>query len=398
MDLHQAPKAGGRPPRPSRRDVLRAGGGLAALSCLPAAAGAVAERARFPGFGRADSCILVFLGGGPSHLDTFDPKPDAPSEVRGAFGSIPTSVPGLRVSEHLPRLARQAHRWTVIRSLSHDELEHEPAVHRVLTGRPLDPATGPSPHWGARLQAEVDSPGSGPRPGFVAVPDYLDAFGPVLAGQGAGPLGPRFEPVVLRANPTRLDVRGDGPVGDHAETLRRAAAYTEEPDRVIERYGPTLFGRSALVGRRLVEAGAKVVQVNAVRHLGGGWDTHADGFDALRRGLLPTLDQALSALLADLDERGRLDRTLVVVVGEFGRSPWVNATAGRDHWSRAFSALVAGAGIPPGRALGATDAVGAEPVDRPISPARLVASIGHALGDPRPADRPIAGLWDTPFA
>lgn len=399
----------------NHREALRLG---AAAGVAAWASGGVPPvlLAKATGFGRARSCFIVFLSGGPSHLDTFDPKPDAPVETRGPFKSIPTVVPGLRLCEHLPRLARLADKYAIIRSVSHGEERHDQASHLLLTGREA-PETGSEdargkahPHIGSALAAHA-SDGFDPL-AFITLPDRLMPIGPIRGGQGAGTLGSRFEPLLLRGHPGRDDF---DPLADRPEAsaaLHRAVSVRDESPRLRDRYGRDLFGQSLLLGRRLLEAGARVIQVNSVRFLDRGWDTHADAEPMLRDDLLPNLDQALSALLEDLAASGLLDETLILVVGEFGRAPKINASAGRDHWPATFSMLLAGAGIPGGRAVGATDRIGAFPVDRPVSPESLAATISFALGFPSPAAiestgrsprlqnpaRPLLDLWSETVA
>ncbi|WP_435016737.1 DUF1501 domain-containing protein [Tundrisphaera sp. TA3] len=393
MNGRRCPPSSGRR-LATRRDALRLGG-LAGLSCLTAfGAGPVAARPR------ADACLMIFLGGGPSHLDTFDPKPDAPAEFRGEFGSIATRAPGVRLGEHLPGLAGCANLFTVVRSLTHEDDGHAGAIHRMLTGEPLpggqsgSPSCESRPHIGASLAASA-SPG-GEIPAFVTVPSRLDPLGAVRPGEHGGDLGVAHDPVVLSV--TREPSLGRTASDRRDDPLGRAADLRNEPARMRERYGRNLFGRSALCGRRLIEAGAKFVQVNWVRHLDGGWDTHADGFASLKDDLLPTFDRAASALLGDMASRGLLDRTLVVIAGEFGRTPRINPEGGRDHWPGAFSAILAGAGLAGGRAYGATDRLGAHVMDRPVTPARLASTIRQALGSTSGVEPPIAELWDDPIA
>jgi hypothetical protein len=307
-------------------------------------------------------------------------------------------VPGIGICEHLPRLARRADRFTIVRSLSHDDADHSVAVYRMLTGRAYPRAVNSSeslsreddPHIGSVVAASGDR--SGRRlPAFLTLPGFLEARGPIRAGQHAGCLGRAFDPLVVSLG---MSPENDPP-------LRRALDLDAEPARVLERYGRDRFGRSVLLGRRLVEAGVRFVQVNWVRHLDPGWDTHSDGFRALRDDLLPPTDWTLTALLDDLEASGRLDATLVVVMGEFGRSPRIAAsTAGRYHWPRVFSLLLAGAGLPGGRVYGASDPIGAEPKESPITPGQLAATFAFSLGidpaaplAPGSPEGPVLDLW-----
>lgn len=450
--------------RLNRRELLQAGGlgllGLTLPDLLQARAQAAAEGPRPATFGRARSCMVVFLSGGASHHDTFDMKPEAPSEIRGEFQPIASSVPGIHVCEHLPLLARCAHQYTVVRSLSHRDTNHPSGCYWMMTGHEYPRASGLSenlsredhPHLGSALTA-VGNRRERAVPAFVTVPDYIAVNGPIRAGQHAGFLGGRYDPLVPRGNPNsedfqamdlglvpavpseRMGARRDllsavnlqqrymeqlaqGRSLDHfyqraygvlaSGQTRAAFDMSREPERVRERYGRNLFGQSVLLGRRLVEAGVQLVHVNWIRILEQGWDTHNDNFNALRERLLPPADQAISALLEDMEVRGILDDTLVIVMGEFGRSPQITASnAGREHWPHVFSILMAGAGIPGGRHYGSSDRIGAYPRDQRITPGELAATIYHALGiDPasqvttmleRPwqicSDQPVLDLW-----
>jgi uncharacterized protein (DUF1501 family) len=407
-----------------------------------AAAGALALgdlRARAPARepGRAEACILIFLNGGMSHLDTFDPKPDQPAEIRGEFAAVRTSAPGLRFTEHVPRLGRQAHRLTVVRSVGFDGRlgNHSPACYHMLTGlepqgddavlappRPTD-----QPTMGAAAARLRPTPGS--VPAFVTVPDVLIENAHLTPGQFAGWLGGRYEAFRLQGDPSLpgfsvpalsrpADVP-DGRLAGRRELLgrlgpgptdsagREAAAYRErafdlltgarareafdltaEPARVRDRYGRDKFGQSVLLARRAVEVGVRFVNVHWP-NVGGGanWDTHSNGFNRLKNALLPVADRAVGALIDDLADRGLLDTTLVLVLTEFGRAPQIGRTfqnsggpGGRDHWSNCFSVVLAGGGLAGGRAYGSSDAKGAYPADRPLAPADLTATVYRLLG------------------
>lgn len=409
----------------SRRSVLA---GSLALPGLPRARAAGA-----PG-PRADSCILIFLNGGMSHLDTFDPKPDQPAEIRGEFKTVRTSAPGVPMTEHLPRLARVAHHLTVVRSIGFDGRlgNHSPACYHMLTGQePLGedavlapPRPTDQPTLGAGAARLRPTPGT--VPAFAMVPDVLIENAHLTPGQFAGWLGARYEAFRLQGDPNapdfavptltrpvdlpdarlaarryllaRLDTRdvrhGLGAQYGRAFDLlaggRARAAFDigAEPARVRERYGRDTFGQSVLLARRAVEAGVRFVNVNWP-NVGGGrnWDTHSNGFTRLKGALLPPLDRALSALVEDLDARGLLARTLVMVLTEFGRAPQIGRTfqnsggpGGRDHWSNCFSVVLAGAGLNGGRTVGASDAKGAYPSDKPLTPADLAATTYRLLG------------------
>jgi hypothetical protein len=275
----------------------------------------------------ARSLILLWMDGGPPQHETFDPKPGAPLEIRGEFAAIPTNVDGLQVCELMPRMARQMDRVALIRTLAHDEGTHDRARHRVLTG--WDP--------------------------------LLSLVHPSFCSLGGGPYGTRFS----------------------APEAKTALDLAREPERVRDAYGRTTIGRNCLLARRLVEAGVRVVTVTQ-----GGWDTHSDHFEACKKHLVPAMDQAFAALLQDLHDRGLLATTLVVWMGEFGRTPWVNGSAGRDHWPQAGCAVVAGAGVRGGQVIGETDDDG-RPQDRAISPEQIARTIAHKLGlDPAHARLP----------
>ncbi|HKI30576.1 MAG TPA: DUF1501 domain-containing protein [Gemmataceae bacterium] len=450
----------------SRRELLQAGGlgvfGLTLPDLLRGEAHAAGDKkSRSKTFGCAKSCLIVFLNGGASHHDTFDMKPDAPEEIRGEFKSIASNVPGIRVCEHLPQLARQVDKFSVVRSLSHQDFNHPSGVYWMVTGHPYHKGIGSGlsehisredhPHIGSALTA-VEGKRDKAAPPFVTVPDYIAVNGPIRAGQHGGFLGSRFDPMVPRGNPNDADYQpwdlGLVPTVS-AERLRerrallaavnepaslkgnsagrsldqfyekafgvlasgitqRAFDMSSEPAKMRERYGRNLFGQSVLLGRRLVEAGVRLVHVNWIRILEQGWDTHNDNFNALKKKLLPPADQAIAALFDDMNASGLLKETLVLVMGEFGRSPKVTPqTAGREHWPSVFTILMAGAGIPGGRHYGSSDKIGAYPLDHRILPGELAATIYHALGIDstskvktmleRPwqicEDKPVLSLW-----
>ncbi len=343
----------------SRRDFLRVGGlGVVGLSVaeapLPAAA---APSSR--------SCILVLMTGGASQLDTFDPKPDAPSEIRGPSHAIATALPGVLFSESLPRLAVRADRLAIVRSLHHGAAPvHEAGLQLMQTGCLLrNGLAGPS--FGSAVASAL-GPRRGMRP-YVVVGERLNRTGVSnQTGQGAGVLGAEFDPLY-------------DPGPDFAAPL--------EPEAVRRTYGESAFGRRCLRARQLVEQGVRSVTVNLFDALEGcaTWDCHARPsapatlYD-YRDRLVPQFDQAMAALLDDLAQRGLLESTLVIAAGEFGRTPRINDAGGRDHWPAAWSALLAGGGVQGGRVVGASDARGAEPADRPIHPAELVSTIYDRFG------------------
>lgn len=385
---------------------------------------------------RAESCVLIFLNGGMSHLDTFDPKPGQPPEIRGEFATVRTSAPGVRMTEHLPHLARRAHHLTVVRSVGFDGRlgNHSPACYHMLTGQePLGddavlapPRATDQPTMGAGAARMRPTPGT--VPAFVMIPDVLIENAHLTPGQFAGWLGSRYEAFRLQGDPNLPDfsvpsLTRSADVSDermaerrelltrldaaHAPTGREMGAYHErafdlltsartqtafdigtEPPRARDRYGRSKFGQSCLLARRMVEAGVRFVNVHWP-NVGGGsnWDTHSNGFNRLKNHLLPLADRAVAALLDDLDDRGLLATTLVLILTEFGRAPQIGKTfqnsggpGGRDHWSNCFSVVLAGGGMPGGTVYGSSDAKGAYPADKPLTPADLTATVYRALG------------------
>ncbi|WP_406699975.1 DUF1501 domain-containing protein [Singulisphaera sp. Ch08] len=350
----------------TRREVLRAGGGGAlALACPDL------SRAMTSGAGGDRALILLMLVGGPSQLETWDPKPEAPSEVRGPFGSIATAVPGVRINEYLPRMAQRMDRLTLIRSMHHDAAPiHETGHQLVQTGR-LGRHGEEHPHVGS-VVARLSKPKSGVPP-FVVVPGPIGHTGVnVSHGQTAGDLGRACEPFHLR---TELSSPGI-----------KAFDLSRERASVRESYGQTRFGQGCLLARRLVESGVRVVAVNMFETVFNriSWDCHGtkpfSTLDDYAAEVLPTLDQAFSALLDDLQQRGLLETTLVVATGEFGRTPRLNARGGRDHWPGVWSAVLAGGGTQRGHVIGASDRFASSPSERPVQPAELVATMYRSLG------------------
>jgi hypothetical protein len=413
----------------TRRQWLKIGGlglsGLSLAQLLQLEARANGRAARPP----ARSVILLFQFGGPSHLDSFDPKPAAPPEIRGEFATIPTQLPGVRFSEHLPRLARLADRFALVRSVQHNRSNHNPGAYYSLTGRePLsDRVTANAsavdfPHPGSVI-AYLDRR-RGPVPPFVALPTMI-ADGPFRTpGEFAGFLGKMYDPLWVLRNPNRKDFNVDeltlppgvtnGRVADRQTILheldaqsrvvdqlaaiqgmnayqaraadlltstatRKAFAIHEESENLRDRYGRTTYGQSALLARRLVEAGVRFVTVYYSPGI-DGWDTHADNFRILKDSRLPHTDQTLSALLEDLDSRGLLSETLVYWTGDFGRTPRINRKAGRDHWPPCQTVLMAGGGTRGGQVFGSSDRIGAFPRDNPVRPDDITATVFHALG------------------
>ncbi len=421
----------------TRRDVLQMGT-LAALGVGLPHLPWLAERASARAARRvAKSCILIWLDGGPSHLETFDVKPDAPAEVRGPLADIPTSVPGLRFSECLPRTAELANQLTVVRSITSPLGAHNFAAHYMLTGYRPSPVIE-YPSYGSTVA--LLRPAQGALPDNVAIPDFR-VGGSSMTGHGYLPAA--VQPFSLGSDPAGQDfqVRDLEPFTGLTDTrLARRRQFLNQLDRLNETlqattsepsdpsfeqafrlitspeakkafdlsdesaaarraYGSRTIGVSCLLARRLVERGVPFVTVND-----RGWDTHTNLYTRLKEGytganqpvgLIPSLDLAFSALITDLKERGLLDETLVVVMGEFGRTPKLNTAGGRDHWPRVFSAVLAGGGVPAGMVVGSSDATGESPHDRPVTPADLAHTIYRLLGiDPdlelRSADgRPI---------
>lgn len=384
----------------TRRDFIRMGGlGFAGLT-LPNLL-AVEEK------GTERSCIVIFQNGGASQLDTFDPKPGAPSDVRGSFGSSPTSVPGVHFSGLLPRTAKIMHRMAVIRSMHSDEAIHERARQYIFSGtKPRNDLVHPS--FGAVLAKERGQRNG--LPPFVAIPESdLSAeagllgpsYNPFIAGNPNTknfsvkdltlPSGITYEEAAARkALLAKLDRNfhepGAVPLLDSMDEFytkaydliassaaREAFDIAQEKDATRDGYGRTGIGQGCLLARRLVERGVRLATV-----FHGGYDTHND-HEKNAKPLLTDFDQAFPALLDDLQQRGLLAQTLVLVIGDFGRTPNVNFSGGRDHWPRAFSVAMAGAGVPGGAVIGGTDKQAAEPVDRPVSIEDLAATVYRIL-------------------
>ncbi|HYH68325.1 MAG TPA: DUF1501 domain-containing protein [Urbifossiella sp.] len=414
-------------PTITRRALLRVGAvGLTGLS-LPAALRA--EQTGPPRRATAKSVIMLFQFGGPSHLETFDAKPDAPAEVRGEFGAIRTRTPGLLVTEHLPKLAARSDLYAVLRSVRHDKSSHNSGAYYSLTGRePLvnivtaNAAATDFPHPGSVV--DRFRPSEGRVPSFVSLPTMI-ADGPFRTpGEFAGLLGKAHDPLWVLNDPnapdfrvpelappagvdvTRLadrraiqaDLAGLSALADRTAEVRgmrdyqaravdiltsaatqRAFAIRDEKPELRDKYGRHTYGQSVLLARRLVEAGVRFVTVYYSRGI-RGWDMHDGLFPTMRNTLLPHTDDTLSALLDDLKDRGLLDETLVYWTGDFGRTPRVNDKAGRDHWPQCQSILLAGGGVRGGMTYGASDPTGAFPKDDPLRPDDVTATVFHALG------------------
>ena len=394
--------------------------------------------------GRAKSCIVLFAWGGMSHVDTWDMKPEGSSDIRGEFEPIATSVPGLDVSEHLPRLARQTQHLAVVRSVCHQAADHREAAYWNLTGHeprllsvpPVMPSRADWPSLGAQIaHAQARAQRSASLPRTISLP-YPIADRGLLNGQYGGFLGPQFDPVFLQP-PTGTPYRGVSQFSGNID-LNFAAGVDEtrlsarrellaqldrrsprtalqKPAEAIERsrtealemllapevraafdlrresaatheaYGNHICSQSTLLARRLSEAGVPLVTVfcsagDLNGSSGDNWDTHGNNFNRLKNDLLPPYDRAAATLIADLAERGRLDDTLVVLLTEFGRSPRINTAAGRDHYPNCYSVAFAGGGIRGGQVYGRSDAQGARPLESSCGPEDLHATIFAALG------------------
>jgi hypothetical protein len=405
----------------ARRDFLRLGlGGALGLGMTDLlrlrAAGAKAAAA---GTGKAVNCIMVWLDGGPSHYETFDPKPDAPSDIRGEFKSIPTTVPGVHFSEVVPKLAKTFDKFTVVRSIAHKDNNHGSGNHYLMTGSPTPVPVGCGafvtfhPSFGSMVSYSRGVRGG--LPAYMVTPSNTRSGGPNFLGGQHAPFvisgspnskGFQVRDVVLppgiaegraqsrrelRASLDRMKRFNDRLVEDPAvvfdefyqqgfdlvtsPTAQAAFDIGREDERVREQYGRNDMGQRLLLARRLVEVGVSWVTVNW-----GGWDDHRDLFKSFKGDRLKQLDQGLSALLTDLSERGLLDTTMVLVLGEFGRTPKVNKDGGRDHWSYAMSVLMAGAGIPGGQIVGATDARGYYASENVYRPEDFAASLYTKMG------------------
>ncbi|MBI1312192.1 DUF1501 domain-containing protein [bacterium] len=393
---------------------------------------------------RARACLLLYMDGGPSHVDLLDMKPQAPAEIRGPFLPIATSVPGIAVSELMPNLALQMHHVVQIRSVRHQETVHDPAVYQTLTGfKHFSSAGGLKvedsdlPHMGSAFRRADPRPAV--MPPLVEIPGRMKMQDRVLPGQSSGILGPFWDPFQVEVTPAgdvippqfdRLQDVTDGRLKDRRSLLEKvqyasdvesrdasrflslqeqALSILERPsmqtafdlDRespaTRDRYGRHRHGTSVLLARRLLEAGARFVTVywgkeeqdwadgKPPRLANNPWDTHRNHFPLVRESLVPRADQTLTALLADMHDRGLLDETLIVWMGEFGRTPRINRQwASRDHWPHAYTVLMAGAKTQGGSAFGRTDRYAESVVDDPVSPADLTATIFQTLGvDPR---------------
>ncbi len=441
----------------NRREFMRLGGaGLLGLSLAdilrlqaeqPKGTGPAPGQPK-NGWGSAKQVLMIYLQGGPSHIDIWDPKPDAPSNVRGDFKPIRTKVPGIQLSEVMPKLAQQIDRATLIRSMSYTPaglFNHTAAIYQIMTGYTPDrvspsgqlepPAPNDFPHMGAQI-ARL-KPLDIPMLPFVMLPRPLQESNVIGKGGTAGFLGAAYDPYYFYQDPAKginlddLTLRKEVSKEslDRRSTLLKAVNDTmpemekavekyaldryyqkafdlvssgrardsfdlaKEKDTLRDKYGRHTFGQGLLLARRLLESGTRFVQMNWPAVANGdptvdAWDTHAANFGPLRNLHCPKLDSGLSALLEDLDERGLLKETLVVALGEFGRSPRLgvstsgntNSPDGRDHWPYCYTALIAGAGIRRGALYGKSDATGSSPIETPVHPTQIVATVYHALG------------------
>ena len=415
----------------NRRELLQVGySGLlgVGLSSFAGARAASKDAPSLSGATKPKSVLIVFLTGAASHHETFDPKPDAPPEIRGEYKTIQTKTPGLLTSEHLPKIAARSKAYSVVRSLAHRDNNHLVATHHVLTGHTQPGAffdkiasRDDFPNYAGGL-SYFRKPPEG-TPVGVNLPTYL-MEGPLLwPGQYAGFLGPKHDVMQIAQDPNRPDFKVDNLrpaagmdvtqmkdrmallnavnnqqkwLAEQAETKKltdqqnqavavltsgkvaKAFDIDKEPTATRDKYGRHAFGQSCLLARRLIESGVPVVQANMGRVQ--NWDSHGDLFNRLKRDLLPPLDSAVSALLDDMQDRGLLEETMVMVLGEFGREPKINKSAGREHWAPCFSALFAGAGVRGGQVIGKSDKNGAYPTTTPYSPDDIGATVYSVLG------------------
>ncbi len=417
-------------PQLDRRQFVRAGG-LGALSLLNLGLLRVGAAARPGGKAKARSVILIYNCGAPSHLDLWDMKPDAPDAIRGEFKPVATNVPGIRISELMPHLTRHADKFSIVRTVNHRHSSHNAGMYWSIVGRPyekdstlINPNRADLPSFGTLVGwlARRDGYG-GALPPYVITPEpSCDSTAYVSPGQYGGCLGTKYDPLVVNADPNapnfrlpnigladdmtpvRLSERRsllgrlDGTERWAAETIstdyglnqdnafsmitspevQKAFDLTREPDRVRDRYGRHRWGQSHLLARRLVEVGVRFVATMNGRSI--IWDTHEDNFGRLKNTLVPPMELAFSALLDDLETRGLLDTTLVLWMSDFGRTPVINAKAGRDHWPACYSVVMAGGGIRGGQLIGESDRTGGHPKEHPVTPADIHATVFEALG------------------
>lgn len=410
----------------NRRKVLTIGAtGIAGLT-LPRLLKANSARANNSNTAKADSCIVIFLNGGASHLDMWDMKPEAPAEIRGEFKPIASSVPGLMVSEHLPGLARVMHLGTLVRSMHHSvNNSHAAAVYTSLTGHDRGEMGGGAkptdiPAIGSVLARY--RPPAGTSVPFVSMP-YITkegAGGPPQPGFFGGIMGKTYDPMFVLRDPNSTDFglpeltyAGDvdgNRMGNRrnlihslgktnaakaqdldafqtkafdllaSERTRTAFKIEQEPVKLRDAYGRNIYGQSVLLARRLIEAGSRLACISWAPDANATWDTHGNNFKKLKGELLPQFDMAITSLINDLTARGMLDRTLVAVLGDFGRTPKVNANAGRDHWNFCYSLMLFGGGFKKGLVYGASDRIGSHPSLNPLTPADIISTMYQCLG------------------
>ena len=441
----------------SRREWLRVGGLSAFGLSLPQLSQARAElpirQSHGDSFGRAKSCIVLFMLGGPPQHETWDPKPKAPPEIRGDLGTIATATPGLQIGELMPLTAKLTDRIAVLRAMATDDNAHSSSGYWMLTGYPHSPknnenALPGSPNDSPSIAAVVRhlKGDQGSLPGAIRLPEEIWNTGHIVwPGQDSGWLGAHADPWLVNCDPHKADFRVPDialPISITPERLeqrrsllqlmnrtfteldnsqvqrwtswqskaidllrdkktQQAFAIDSESVAMRDRYGRNRFGQSVLLARRLVESGVSLVQVNWTRgesddNVAPAWDTHAKNSERLKNSLMPPMDQAYSALLEDLAQRGLLDETLVVWAGEFGRSPKINASGGRDHWGHVFSAALAGGGVRGGAVYGQSDSQGAYPLDGRVEPQDLTATVFHCLGFTPETE--LRDRFDRPYA
>jgi hypothetical protein len=402
----------------TRRQILQAGSASLVGLGLPRLLAADSREDLKP---RADSCIIIHLNGGPSHLDMWDMKPSAPAEVRGPFKPIATDVTGIQLSEHLPRLARLMKHCCLIRSLHHSvNNAHAAAVYTSLTGHDrgeIGGGTRPTDNPAIGSVMGLLRPPTKPIVPYVSMPFITQegAGGPPQPGFFGGLLGRVRDPLFMLRDPnaSNFSMPELGPKADERDRIdarrrlldklaknggelngfqnrafdllsspatRNAFDVHREPLPVRERYGRNVYGQSVLLARRLIEAGSRVACISWAPDANATWDTHGQNFVKLKNPLLPQFDAAISSLLDDLTNRGLLERTLVAVLGDFGRTPKVNGAAGRDHWNFCYTLMLAGGGIKGGHVHGASDRIGGRPSRNPVTPADLISTIYHCLG------------------
>lgn len=407
----------GAPVGISRRELLQAGSvGLAGLAVTRLAA---LEASAQPPPSRDINCILLLLVGGPSHLDTWDPKPDAPAEIRGPFQPIRTRVPGMQISELFPRMARIADRFSIVRSLYHTAPVLHDTGHQLLQSGRLSLETVEHPHFGCVAHYALGAREG--MPGHVVLPGPIGSTGGNLPhGQSAGYLGATYDPPLffVEMDPPVTCAAGSGQTHEESDgsfvlgwmrppradlmtedalaasdlirnrKLHEAFLLDTESEALRRRYGCNRFGQCCLLARRMVERGVRFVTINMFDTVFNNltWDTHGAApftpMDALRTHVAPTFDAAYSTLVEDLVTRGLYESTIVMAVGEFGRTPRLNPAGGRDHWPHCWSMIIGGGPIQGGRVVGASDAIGAEPTERPTPPRDIAATLYAALGIP----------------